>query len=77
MCGNNEIISYLPANKILALKPDYALTGVGKVVYVRFTTVAPNLAAGGINSTQHEPLQLGYAAITWKQTEGNIVYRNS
>lgn len=32
MYGNNEIINYLQANKILALKLDHALTGVGKAV---------------------------------------------
>ncbi|WP_410751030.1 hypothetical protein [Citrobacter sp. U14242] len=32
MYNNNEVISYLQANKILALKLDHALTGVGNAV---------------------------------------------
>lgn len=32
MYYDNEVISYLQANKILALKFDHALTGVGKTV---------------------------------------------
>lgn len=39
MYGNNEIISYLQANKILALKLDYALTGVGKAVSNQIETI--------------------------------------
>lgn len=32
MYRNNEVISYLQTNKILALKLDHAVSGVGKVV---------------------------------------------
>ena len=32
MYGNNEIVSYLQANKILALKLDHAVTAVGQNV---------------------------------------------
>ncbi|POT54603.1 hypothetical protein C3432_26720 [Citrobacter amalonaticus] len=39
MYGNNEIISYLQANKILALKLDHALTGVGKAVSNQIETI--------------------------------------
>lgn len=39
MCYNNEIISYLQANKILALKLDHALTGVGKTVSNQIQTI--------------------------------------
>ncbi|ARD39453.1 hypothetical protein F8538_14635 [Edwardsiella ictaluri] len=36
---NNEIISYLQANKILALKLDHALTGVGNAVSNQIKTI--------------------------------------
>lgn len=39
MYGNNEIISYLQANKVLALKIDHALTGVGNAVSNQIETI--------------------------------------
>lgn len=44
---------------------------------VKFTTVAPFLSPGGMSSTHLETLELRYEAITWKYTEGNIIYRDS
>ncbi|MFW8236708.1 type VI secretion system tube protein TssD, partial [Klebsiella pneumoniae] len=41
---------------------------------VKFTTVAPFLSPGGMSSTHLETLELRYEAITWKYTEGNIIY---
>lgn len=39
MYHSNEIINYLQANKILALKFDHALTGVGKVLSTQIETI--------------------------------------
>lgn len=39
MYYNNEVISYLQANKILALKLDHALTGVGNAVSNQIETI--------------------------------------
>jgi len=39
MYYRNEVISYLQANKILALKLDHALTGVGKAVSNQIETI--------------------------------------
>lgn len=39
MYFNNDIISYLQSNKILALKLDHALTGVGKAVSAQIETI--------------------------------------
>ncbi len=39
MYNNNDVISYLQANKILALKLDHALTGVGKAVSNQIETI--------------------------------------
>ncbi|MDU6924254.1 hypothetical protein [Franconibacter helveticus] len=39
MYNNNEVISYLQANNILALKLDHALTGVGKAVSNQIETI--------------------------------------
>jgi len=44
MYGNNEIISYLQANKILALKLDHALTGTGKAVSNQINTIGAGAA---------------------------------
>ena len=44
---------------------------------VKFTTVAPFLSPNGMSSTHLETLELRYEAITWKYTEGNIIYRDS
>jgi hypothetical protein len=39
MYYSNEVISYLQANNILALKLDHALTGVGKAVSNQIETI--------------------------------------
>lgn len=44
---------------------------------VKFTTVAPYLAPNGMSSTHLETLELRYEAITWKYTDGNIIYRDT
>ena len=44
---------------------------------VKITTVSPYLAPTGVSSTHLETLELRYEAITWKYTEGNILYRDS
>ncbi len=44
---------------------------------VKFTTVAPFLTPNVMSSTHLETLELRYEAITWKYTEGNIMYRDS
>ncbi len=44
---------------------------------IKITTVSPYLAPNGMSSTHLETLELRYEAITWKYTEGNIIYRDS
>ncbi len=44
---------------------------------VKFTTVAPFLTPNGMSSTHLETLELRYEAISWKYTEGNIIYRET
>ena len=44
---------------------------------VKLTTIAPYLAPNGMSSTHLETLELRYEAITWKYTDGNIIYRDS
>jgi len=44
---------------------------------VKFTTIAPFLSPNGMSSTHLETLELRYEAITWKYTDGNIIYRDS
>lgn len=44
---------------------------------VKITTVSPYLAPSGMSSTHLETLELRYEAITWKHTEGNIIYRDT
>lgn len=39
MYNNNEIISYLQANRILALKLDHTLAGAGKAVSSQIETI--------------------------------------
>lgn len=39
MYGNNEIVSYLQANKILALKLDHAVTAVGQNVKTKVNMI--------------------------------------
>lgn len=44
---------------------------------VKITTVSPWLVPDGMSSTHLETLELRYEAITWKYTEGNILYRDA
>ena len=44
---------------------------------VKFTTVAPFMTPNGMSSTHLETLELRYEAISWKYTEGNIIYRDT
>lgn len=44
---------------------------------VKITTVSPYLAPNGLSSTHLETLEMRYEAITWKYTDGNILYRDS
>lgn len=44
---------------------------------VKITTIAPYLAPNGMSSMHLETLELRYEAITWKYTDGNIIYRDS
>lgn len=42
----------------------------------KLTTISPYLSPG-MSSTHLETIELRYEAITWKYTEGNIIYRDS
>lgn len=44
---------------------------------VKITTISPYLHPNGITSTHIENIELRYEAITWKYTEGNIIYRDT
>lgn len=44
---------------------------------VKIVTVSPYLHPNGMSSTHMETLELRYEAITWKYTEGNIMYRDT
>ncbi len=44
---------------------------------LKITTVAPYLVPNGRSSTHFESLELRYEAITWKYTDGNIIYRDA
>ena len=44
---------------------------------VKLITVAPYLSPMGMSSTHLETLELRYEAITWKYTDGNIIYRDA
>lgn len=44
---------------------------------VKITTISPLLIPNGNTSMHMENLELRYSAITWKYTEGNIIYRDS
>lgn len=44
---------------------------------VKLTTVAPFMTPNGMSSTHLETLELRYEAISWKYTEGNIIYRDT
>lgn len=43
---------------------------------IKLTTVSPYLAPNGLSSTHLETLELRYQAITWKYTDGNIIYQD-
>ena len=44
---------------------------------LKITAIAPNLHSGGISSTHLEDIELRYETITWKYTDGNIIYKDS
>lgn len=44
---------------------------------VKLTTVSPYLSPNGQSSTHLETIELRYESITWKYTEGNIIYRDT
>lgn len=44
---------------------------------VKICTISPVLRPGGLASTHLENIELRYESITWKYTEGNIIYRDS
>jgi type VI secretion system secreted protein Hcp len=44
---------------------------------VKITTISPSLQPNGMSSTHLENIELRYEAITWKYTEGNIMYRDA
>ncbi|WP_311791271.1 MULTISPECIES: Hcp family type VI secretion system effector [Pantoea] len=43
---------------------------------VKITTISPYLQPNGMTSTHIESIELRYESITWKYTEGNILYRD-
>lgn len=44
---------------------------------VKITAISPSLLPNGMTSTHLEDIQLRYESITWKYTEGNIIYRDA
>lgn len=44
---------------------------------VKISAISPVLRPGGLASTHLENIELRYESITWKYTEGNIIYRDS
>lgn len=44
---------------------------------VKITSISPYLHPNGVTSTHLENIDLRYEAITWKYTEGNIIYRDT
>ncbi|MEN4890989.1 type VI secretion system tube protein Hcp [Erwinia billingiae] len=44
---------------------------------VKITSISPYLHPNGVTSTHLENIELRYEAITWKYTEGNIIYRDT
>ncbi|AJR00005.1 Putative cytoplasmic protein USSDB7A [Enterobacteriaceae bacterium bta3-1] len=44
---------------------------------VIITTISPYLHPNGMTSTHIENIELRYEAITWKYTEGNIMYKDT
>lgn len=44
---------------------------------VKVTAMTPNLHPSGISSTHLEDIELLYETITWKYTDGNIIYKDT
>lgn len=44
---------------------------------VKITTISPALHPSGMTSTHMENIELRYEAVTWKYTDGNILYRDA
>lgn len=44
---------------------------------VKITTISPYLYQNGMTSTHMENIELRYESITWKHTDGNIIYRDT
>lgn len=44
---------------------------------VKITTISPYLHPNGMTSTHMENIELRYEAITWKYTDGNIMYKDT
>lgn len=44
---------------------------------IKLTAISPYLSPTGMSSTHLETLELRYEAITWKYTDGNVIYRDS
>ncbi|NJQ18361.1 hypothetical protein HCO69_01760 [Pantoea sp. LS15] len=73
MYYRNEVISYLQANKILALKLDHALTGVGKAVSNQIETIG----AGATRALYYTSCFTDeYQDVCKKQKTEDIRFRN-
>ncbi|MEL4867801.1 hypothetical protein AAEU41_02975 [Pantoea agglomerans] len=73
MYYKNEVISYLQANKILALKLDHALTGVGKAVSNQIETIG----AGATRALYYTSCFTDeYQDVCKKQKAEDIRFRN-
>ncbi|PTM36177.1 hypothetical protein DA103_07320 [Enterobacter cloacae] len=73
MCYRDEVISYLQANKILALKLDHALTGVGKAVSNQIETIG----AGATRALYYTSCFTDeYQDVCKKQKTEDIRFRN-
>ncbi|MGK0702808.1 Hcp family type VI secretion system effector [Yokenella regensburgei] len=44
---------------------------------IKITSITPNLHPSGMSSTHFEDIELRYESITWKHTDGNILYKDS
>ena len=44
---------------------------------VKITSISPYLLPNGMTSTHIENIELRYQAITWKNVEGNIIYKDT
>ncbi|NMP29556.1 type VI secretion system tube protein Hcp [Rahnella sp. SAP-1] len=44
---------------------------------IKITAITPNLHPSGMTSTHLEDIEYRYETITWKYTEGNIIYRDT